>query len=171
MLLETAEGSITWDCRLPCAEARIELEAAGRLSGLGYAEQLTSSVKPWRLPFDELRWGRFLSPEHAVTWIEWGGEEPRRWVFHNGLEISDATIGPGSVVLPNEHAAIELQDGVVLREGRLLSTALRSIPAARVWLRKTLKNAHETKWLTRGTLTTSLGSSSGWAVHEVVRLR
>jgi hypothetical protein len=171
VLLETAEGSITWHCHLPCAEARIDLAGAGRLSGLGYAEQLTSSVKPWRLPFDQLRWGRFLSPKDAVTWIEWAGEEPRRWVFHNGVEVSDVTIGVGRVDLPGDHGIVELRDDVVLREGRLLSTALRAIPAARLWLHRAFKNAHETKWLAPGTFTTSTGSSSGWAVHEVVRLR
>jgi hypothetical protein len=65
-LLETAEGSITWHCHLPCALARVNLAGTGRFSGLGYAEQLTMSAKPWRLPFEELRWGRFLSGIAAV---------------------------------------------------------------------------------------------------------
>jgi hypothetical protein len=178
-LLETAEGSITWHCHSPRARARIELAGAGRLSGLGYAEQLTMSMKPWRLPFEELRWGRYLSAEDTVTWIELRGRESRQWVFHNGAEQRGATIrtgigtgiGTGRIALPGDHGIVELHDAVVLREGRLASRALRAIPAARVWLPGGIKNAYETKWVARGTLTAGARSSSGWAIHEVVRLR
>lgn len=170
-LLETAEGSITWCCHFPCARSHIDLAGAGQFSGLGYAEQLDLSVKPWRLPFEQLRWGRFLSAEDAVTWIEWGGQEPRQWVFHNGVELQGATIGTRCVELPSEHGIVELRDAIVLREGRLVSTALRAIPAAHVRLPSALKNAYETKWLARGTFTAGARSSSGWAVHEVVRFR
>lgn len=170
-LLETAAGSINWRCDLPCAEARVDLAGAGRISGLGYAEQLNLSVKPWQLPFERLLWGRFLSTEDAVTWIEWRGQEPRQWVFHNGLELRGARIRSGCVELPNDLGIVELHENVVLRDGPLASTALRVIPAAGVWLPAGIRNAYETKWLARGTFTTSSRSSSGWAIHEVVRLR
>ncbi len=171
VLLETTEGSVTWRCHLPRAHARIDLAGTGQLSGLGYVEQLTLSVKPWRLPLEELRWGRFLSTEDAVTWIEWRGREPRQWVFHNGAELRGASIGTERVELPGDGGIIELRDAVVLREGRLASTALRAIPGASLWLPAGIRNAHESKYLARGTLTTSTRSSSGWAVHEIVRLR
>ncbi len=171
LLLETAEGSVTWRCHFPSAQARIDLGGTGQLSGLGYAEQIIMSVKPWRLPFEELRWGRFLSAQDAVTWIEWRGQEPRQWVFHNGAELRGATIGTERVELPGDRGVVELRDAVVLREGRLATTALRAIPGARIWLPCGIRNAHESKWLARGTLTTSTRSSSGWAVHEIVRLR
>jgi hypothetical protein len=171
VLLETAEGSITWHCNTPCGRARIDLAGAGQVSGLGYAERLSVSVRPWRLPFEELRWGRFLSADDAVTWIEWRGRESRRWVFHNGRELEGATVGAERIELPVDSGTIELRDAVVLREGRLVSTALRAIPAAGLWLPGGIKNASETKWLARGTLTTGTRCSSGWAIHEIVRLR
>jgi hypothetical protein len=170
-LLDAEDGSIDWHCHLPCTQASIELDGTDRISGLGYAEQLTLTVKPWRLPFEELRWGRFLSGEDAVTWIEQRGSEPRQWVFHNGSELRAATISTERVELPNDRGFVALRDAVVLREGRLVSTALRAIPAASVWLPRGIRNAHETKWLARGTFTTRERSSSGWVIHEVVRLR
>lgn len=171
VLIETAEGSIEWRCHFPQAQARVDLAEPGRLSGLGYAEQLDLTMKPWRLPFEELRWGRLLTPEDAVIWIEWLGREPRQWVFHNGCELRGATIDETRVQLPNDHGVVELRDAVVLREGRLASTALGTIPTANLWLPDGIKNAYETKWLARGTFTTRTRSSSGWAIHEVVRLR
>ncbi len=171
VLLETDEGSITWSCHFPSAQVRIDLAGNEGFSGLGYAEQLSMSVKPWRLPFDELRWGRYLSAEDAVAWIEWRGRESRQWVFHNGMELQGATVGTGHLELPNDHGILELGDAVVLREGRLASRALRTLPAARVWLPSGIRNAYETKWVARGSLTNSTRSSSGWVIHEVVRLR
>jgi hypothetical protein len=170
-LLETPEGSITWHCHIPCAQVRVDLAGAGRFSGLGYAEQLTMSAKPWRLPFKELRWGRFLSTEDTVTWVEWRGQEARRWVFHNGQEFQGASIGAERIELPSDRGVLELRDTVVLREGRLTSTALRSVPGAQVWLPGGIKDAHETKWLARATFRTGTCSRSGWAIHEGVRLR
>lgn len=170
-LLETADDSISWCCRIPCARARVDLVGMGRLSGLGYAERLTLSVRSWRrLPFERLRWGRFLSAEDALTWIEWRGREHRQWVFHNGAELRGAIIDAERVELPGGRGNLELRDAVALREGRLGSTALRAIPGARFWLPGMIRDAHEAKWLARGTFTRGTRSSSGWVVHEVVRL-
>jgi hypothetical protein len=171
VLLETAEGSVTWRCHFPHARARIQLAGTGQLSGLGYAEQMTLSVKPWRLPFEELRWGRFLSAEDAVTWIEWRGGEARQWVFHNGSELRGATVSTERIELPGDRGVVELRDAVVLREGRLVTTTLGAIPGARIWLPAGIRNAIESKYLARGTLTTDARSTLGWAVHEIVRLR
>ncbi len=170
-LLDTTEGSIEWHCHLPSAGSRIDLAGVGQVSGTGYAERLAMSVKPWRLPFDNLRWGRFLSPDDSVTWIEWSGEESRRWVFHNGVELRGATIKTDRVELPGGHGVLELRDAAVIREGFVASTALGAIPAARTWLPGGIRKAHETKWLSRGTLTASGRCGSGWAIHEVVKLR
>jgi hypothetical protein len=170
-LFETADGLVAWYCLFPSARARVDLAGTGRIAGLGYAEQIELSIKPWQLPFEQLRWGRFLSAEDAVTWIEWRGREPRQWVFHNGAELRGVTIGSNVVELPGDHGVIELADAVVLREGQLAATALRAIPGARFWLPSGIKNAYESKYLAYGTLKTRTRTSSGWAVHEVVRLR
>ncbi|HJW74510.1 MAG TPA: hypothetical protein VJ787_02400, partial [Thermoleophilia bacterium] len=70
-----------------------------------------------------------------------------------------------------DRGVLELREAMPLREGPLASTALRAIPGARYWLLRGIEHAHETKWLSAGTLTTATHASSGWAIHEVVRLR
>jgi hypothetical protein len=111
------------------------------------------------------------SADDSLTWIVWRGGEERRWAFHNGSELEGAKISETGVELPGDCGALELKEAVVLREGPLVSTALRSIPGASLWLPGGMKNAHETKWLARGSLTTQTRSSEGWVIHEVVRLR
>jgi hypothetical protein len=169
-LLETADGSITWSCHIPSADARVDL--AGRiLSGQGYAEHLDMYVKPWRLPFDELRWGRFVSAEDALTWIEWRGEESASWCFHNGSELEGVIVDSDRIQLPGDREALELRDATVLRDGRLAETALRVVPGTSLWLHPRVRDAHETRWLARGELRMGSRSTSGWVMHEVVRLR
>ncbi len=170
-LVESPEGSIDWNCQAPKAECRIDLADGTRISGLGYAEHMRLTIRPWQLPFDELCWGRFLAADDALVWIELRGRHPRQWVFYNGHEEPwPSTIDPNRIVLPDDRGTLELTDSVVLREGRLLTGPLRAIPAASLLLRGGLRHANESKWLSRGTFTTPTRTSSGWAVHEVVRL-
>ncbi len=169
-LFASPQGSIAWNCHVPRARARVYLSDGAKLTGLGYVEHLLLSLKPSRLPMDELRWGRFLSPEDTVVWIEWLGQAPRHWLFHNGIEMHEATITGQRIELSPGSGVVELRDAVVLRDGRLGTTALPSILGAGL-LPRSLRNMRETKWLARGTLKTAGRASSGWAIHEVVRWR
>lgn len=171
VLLEREDGAITWSCHCPSAQAFVDLAGAGRISGLGYAEHLGLTIRPWRLPFDELVWGRFISADDALTWIDWRGGEERRWTFQDGSEVNCASMSETAVELQEDGARLELREESVLRAGPLASTALRSIPAVWFLLPRGLRSAHETKWLSRGAFKTATRSSMGWAIHEVVRLR
>jgi len=170
VLLNDAIGSITWECERPAAQARVELAGAPPITGDGYAERLTLSVHPRHLPFDELRWGRFVSAADVLTWIDWRGSANRRWVFHNGIEVSGAIVGDASIQAAGA-GVLELSACVPLREGRLAATALRKIPGAGRWLLRGVPAAHERKWLARGTFRSGTHTSEGWAIHEVVRIR
>ena len=167
-LLESQAGSVQWRCRLPCAAARVEVAGSPPFCGLGYVEELELTIKPWRLPIDELRWGRFLAPGAAVIWIEWRGAEPRCLVFDDGDAAPAARIGDGGLAFGG--AELELRDGAVLREGSLGAGALKGLGAARWLLPRKLSGAHERKWRSRGLLKRpGRAPSEGWAIHEVVR--
>ncbi|CAF1193898.1 unnamed protein product, partial [Adineta ricciae] len=83
-LYENANGYIVWECVMPSASAKIELDGK-TTQGLGYVERLTTTLKPWQMPINILRWGRFLSNNHSIVWIRWEGEEEKFLIFHNGL--------------------------------------------------------------------------------------
>ncbi len=173
-LLDTDEGIIEWNCMMPKAHVEIVTAEGKRISGLGYGEFLRMTIPPWRMPIDELRWGRFLSGDDAVVWIDWRGPMPQQILLNNGEIFNDAIISDEVISFGGRE--LHLDCGSVLRTGPLVSTALASIPGVRGLFPKRILEAHELKWRSHGMLslptstsTSPSETSSGWAIHEVVR--
>jgi len=169
ILFDDASGSIVWDCRIPAATAQVSVDHRV-LVGLGYAEELRVSVAPSGLPFDDLEWGRFVSERDSLTWIVWRGGMATQWVFRNGSEVSGAVVGDRHVRLP-DGGLLELADTVPLRDRALAATFPRGVPGARWWLLRGIRDARETKWLSRGTFSVGPHLRVGWVIHERVCLR
>jgi hypothetical protein len=165
-LLDNEAGRVHWHCLSPRADATVRI-ADRTVRGLGYAERLVMTVKPWRLPFNELRWGRFLSSDDYLIWIDWRGGLSRTWAFLNGTERQGAVVTDQSVSLDDE-VRLAMEEDRMIRSGSLSNTALRSLRAAASLVPR-WRRAHESKWIARGTLQKVSGSSTGWALHEVVR--
>jgi hypothetical protein len=136
-LYEHADGFVDWLCEMPRAKVRI-----GEMRGEGYAELLHMTVPPWKLPIDELRWGRFIGGGKWAVWIEWRGPEPRTWTFGDGAP------------------ALRLEDQRVLTDRRIGD----AVPLIKWLLPRRIRNARERKWCSRA----SLGDDRGWAIHEIV---
>jgi hypothetical protein len=136
-LYEHADGFVDWLCEMPRAKVRI-----GEMRGEGYAELLHMTVPPWKLPIDELRWGRFIGGEKWAVWIEWRGASPQSWTFGDGAP------------------ALRLEDQRVLTDRRIGD----AVPLIKWLLPRRIRNARERKWCSRA----SLGDDRGWAIHEIV---
>ena len=166
-LLDGPRGDIRWNCVCPCAGASIRI-GDHTVTGRGYAEHLVMTLPPWRLPFNELHWGRFHAAAETLVWIAWRGATSATWVFLNGEERRSAEVSDSAVNLPQDEVALRLDTGRVLRSGRLATTALRSLRAA-AHLVPRWRTAYEEKRVSQGTLTRESSSHPGWALHEVVR--
>jgi hypothetical protein len=180
-LLRSQAGAVHWFCHQPRADVTLRFggsragarEAA--LTGLGYVEELNLTIPPWRLPFDTLRWGRFVSAEHALVWLEWEraalagrGRSSRRLAALDGKLTSRPIAGEREVTVPNAH--LQLGDTRTLREGALTANALSAVPQLVRLLPRRFKRAHESKRLSAGTLLIpGKAPSTGWVIHEVVR--
>jgi hypothetical protein len=162
---QSAAGRVEWQCFQPCARA--EIDAGEGIHGLGYAECLTLSVPPWRMPIRELHWGRFLSETDAVVWIDWRGEHSTQLVFWNGLPVMSSEISDSELVLQQE-TTLSLRGKASLREGPL-GAALARIPGLGRLAPTRILCVEEHKWRSRGVLRRP-GSPEvfGWAIHEVV---
>ncbi len=147
------DGRVEWQCFQPRGRAEVAV-GSERLRGLGYVERLDMTVPPWRLPIDELHWGRLLTAGGSVVWIDWRGSHSKQLVLRNGVAA-----GPELV------ERLELDRGLVLRDGPLGKTALSIIPKVGRLFPGSILRVRETKWRSRGLL----DGVSGWAIHEVVR--
>jgi hypothetical protein len=167
-LLNDDDGSIVWNCLCDGAAASVTC-GGGHFTGTGYVEHLLLTIPPWRLPFDLLRWGRFICHSDRLVWIQWRGRRNLDLLYHNGREVCAETIDDQGV--SGRDGALEWSESRVLRDDELLGSLAKPLrPIAGLFPRSILKT-HETKWLSRGTLRTAGRTGDGQAIHERVDFR
>jgi hypothetical protein len=161
------EGDVNWHCVHPRASAEVTLGHGVVLRGIGYVERLVMTIEPWKLPLDELHWGRFLSDSDSLVWIDWQGTRSYRLVLKNGVPRNSTRVDEMGIALEgNEH--LFLRESAVLRTGALGKTGLRGIPGLSQSFPAAVLNIRECKWRSRGEFVGGKSESSGWAIHEVV---
>jgi len=163
-ILDVPEGLVEWHCLMPRAHALFRDRV-----GLGYCEHLTMTIAPWKLPIENLRWGRFISPSDWVVWIDWQGEFSRRIVYLNGESVPTPALEDSHIDFENG-ARLSMDRSLVLRDGPIGNTALSIIPGARRTFPSRILQVEECKWRSRAQLQLPTGEIvDGWAVHEKVR--
>lgn len=156
-------GSVEWHCLMPRARTRFRDR-----SGLGYVEHLTTTMPPWKLPIENLRWGRFTSASDWVVWIDWQGEFSRRIVYLNGELVPTAVLEDGHIKF-DEGGLLMMDRSLVIRDGSLGTTLFSVIPGIRKTFPARLLQVNECKWRSRARLERPSGSTvEGWAIHERV---
>jgi hypothetical protein len=166
-LYETSEGVVRWRCLQPRSRATVNLACGKVVKGLGYLERLDMTLAPWKLPIQELRWGRFLSDRESLVWIDWRGSHACRIVLQNGILVHATGVGENEITL-NGNSCLRLAEGDVLRKGALGETALAIIPGLKRLFPSKILSVQECKWRSRAELWSADSQSSGWAIHEVV---
>ncbi len=171
-LLDSSAGKITWQVLQDGGDACIGLSGGARYAGVGYVESLTLDILPWRLPFAELRWGRFISSNasESLIWIDWRRGMKRRWVLLNGKRVRCHSLSESAV--EGDGFEMQLAPGRVIRDERIATSVLGDfLPAVLPGVRS-MRDAREIKWISRAMLDRPGQSPvSGWALHEVVRWR
>lgn len=171
-LFSSPQCSIIWNGLQPLSDCFIQLKQNETITGKGYAECLELRLAEWRLPLSELKWGRFLSEDLALVWIDWEGEEERHLVFWNDTVLQRCTIADDHLLMPERNARLALTRHRVLKESSVVPPALANIPGLSCMLPRSLMQSHEAKWLSAGTLTQpDAPDRYGWAIHERVVFR
>ena len=162
---EDSTGYVHWNCIQPRSFARIRI-GDRELVGLGYAECLTLTLPPWQLPIRELRWGRFVSAQDSLVWIDWQGAYSASFAFHNESKldlhgVSESELTAGGVTL-------RMKASIPIRMGQLRETVLPGAPALGKIFPNSIFNIEERKWRSRGVLDADDRRAEGWVIHEVV---
>ncbi len=166
-LLNDKDGSVVWNPRFPLADVQIDFGSQPWLTGLGYAECLELTIPPWKLPIEKLIWGRFVSQDMYIVWIEWRGPTPLTLVYMNGEKVEDASISDSG--LSWSQGSLQHAQSSVLRKGDLVNTVLKAIPGAEEIFPRKIVNLYECKWLSRSNVTLNKTVYCGWTIHEIVR--
>jgi hypothetical protein len=169
-ILECDAGAIQWRCVAPLADATVSFDGGETLSGLGYCEHISISIPPWQMPIDELRWGRFLTQNSYVVWIDLKGSAPVTMVFRNGVRDDNSIVADDQIQLDGDTRTLKFDESRTLRTGSIVATALSSVPLLGSLLSSNGLMIDETKWCSRGVVSgNNLPEQTGWAIHEVVR--
>jgi hypothetical protein len=158
------DGIVHWRCELPAADALIRIGDTV-VRGRGYAEVLSIARAPWRLPIEELRWGRFTGERSSVVWIDWRGSHPLTYVACDGRRAETVTVDDDHILFDGR--GVTMEDRKVLRDAPLGET-LEDVPLLARVLPRRLTVMQECKWRSRGTLS-GADADHGWCIHEVVR--
>lgn len=165
-LLNQKHRQLLWNCYLP--KAMVEVKMTDKIfSGLGYAEVLKMNFFPWKLPISELKWGRFLSENHCVIWIEWIGKQPLKKVFWNGKLIQDVQISDRSIVFNQLKTQLIFDEPAVIKNEKLSSIA-EKYPFLRLFFGRKFLNSEEIKLKSKSTLVIDNQREIGFSLYETV---
>ena len=166
ILFRSGDGQVRWTCLQPRSRAELFLDGR-QLNGLGYAERLEITLPPWKLPMRHLRWGRFVSADEAVTWIDWQGGHNVRLLVRNGVELPLTHVDELGLQAPG--LGLDFSNPLELRSGRLQNTVARQAPLLRRLFPQQICQIRESKWLSRGRLQSEGSAAQGWVIHEAVQ--
>jgi hypothetical protein len=165
-LHDSDRGTIAWQCMAPSARTVICVDGHAPVAGGGYVERLVMTVPPWRLPFEELRWGRWIGHDgtRSCAWIDWRGEEPRTWMLVNGVPRAGARVFDALVRV--DDASLALPRPRTLH-ARSLDDVARLLGPFAALVPDSLRVLRETKWCSPGDWCDAGGTpGGGWAIHE-----
>lgn len=167
-LLKNDAGEIRWACEMPCARASV---TAGHrtFEGLGYAERLSLSIPPWKLPFRTLHWGRHTSAGHSLVWIDWAGEDTRRYVWADGVEQPDACLDARAVCRLDQETTLRLDDVRDICHQPALARIAGRVPGLTRRVAGPVAAMREHKQIARGTIERRGDAArAGWTLFETV---
>lgn len=173
-LVDMPEGFLDWNCFQPASEVVLNINGKVR-TGKGYAEQLILTVPPWLIPMHTLRWGRFLSKENNLVWIELKEDTSKQWLWWNGEKQTHADITDDYIHIPYKNFHLALDRNVILESEKKISAVvgklIQYLPGFKNNIPIKFLMADEHKWLSNGTLLDTNTIDHGTVIHELVNFQ
>jgi hypothetical protein len=160
-------NELVWNCHHPKALAEV-IYNGNIYKGFGYAETLFIPVRPWNLPIDELRWGRFLSDSYTLIWINWKGKYPINKIFFNSIEYNDVIFENDIILFNGRMYELKFSEIQLIRKGKL-SEIISKMKFLKLFFNHRILNSVEIKYKARTSLNkNSFVLSNGWSLFEIV---
>lgn len=169
-LIHNSTQYVNWSCHTPKAHFHITFQGK-EYQGIGYAETLEMNFLPWKLAVSELYWGRFLSENHSVIWIEWRGKQAFKQLIWNGKTFSDFEIKEEGISLPSENMFLRFQMSIALKN-EPIGNVITQVPLLKYFLPKRFLQTQHMKWKSEVKLLVNQHvRESGYALYEKVLWR
>lgn len=167
VLYQTDEGVVQWKCLQPSARVQLTTASGTTYRGLGYVEFLKMTIPPWRLGLQTLLWGRFVSEDHSVVWIEWQGKYNLILLICDGRKAMNPKIS--DFMVRCDEFELSLEHAETIREDSIDKTLVSKIPSILRVAPIEFLGGKEQKYVSRGRLAFLDGSNhTGWVIHERV---
>ena len=174
-IFDSKDGYLDWRCYQPASDVQLEINNL-IYKGTGYVEQLILTATPWKIPMDELRWGRWISDDDAIVWIELKELDKKQWLWVNGEKTENNYIEDDLLEIPGKNLKLKLNQKVLLESEKKISSVMEKInkllPGFRNIIPIHFLMADEKKWLSEGILEDNYGRViNGMAIHELVNFK
>lgn len=171
-LFQSEEGGLQWNCFQPSSIVMLNSKS-NPLKGMGYAEKLVLTVEPWKIPMQQLRWGRYVSVTDHLVWIELKDNTTKQWIWHNGERITTAIINDNEIILPSSKIHLKLIDKTIIESENKISKVAKQLAKFVPGFCKSMPlhflMAAGHKWRSKGVLSKgNIISGEGWVIHELV---
>src|ERR1035437_8108010 len=165
-LFDDERGAIEWHCLAPRASAKVRVGDVA-LRGHGYVERLRITRPPAELPFQRLSWGRHLSEQHALVWIDWHDDAANRWIFLDGVEQVHARLTPHRIDGLDGGRSLRRGDSFDVIERPALSSIARFAPQLAHRVAGPLATMREHKRVASSRLFQGIRVvDDGWSLYE-----
>ena len=171
LLYTEAKGrELIWNCHHPKTHTTITYKNK-TYTAFGYSETLTLPFKPWQLPIDELRWGRFLSINCTIIWINWKGIYPLNKIIFNGKIYEDAQHEENKISFNNGKDILLFENKTSIRKGKL-ANVLDKMPWLKLIFKSKILNTIEQKYKAKTSYCNEfIIEEKGWSLFEIVTLK
>ena len=172
-LFNSDNGTLDWHCLQPRSKSIVIIGKDNKFEGFGYAENLSLTIEPWKIPMTQLRWGRFTSETDYLVWIEIKSNPIKKWIWHNGSPISNCEISDEKITIKKTGIQLLFTNRRIIESEKKIFNIAKSllslIPRISNTITADFLNADETKWLSLGILKQNgIIKSQGWIIHEWV---
>ena len=167
VVVDEPSGRMEWQCL--SANGAVDVRTDGRaMTGTGYVEKLSMTIPPWKLPFTELRWGRFISDDRNdyVVWIDLRGRTQRNWIWVNSGDAVAGTVDGDGV--RTDGAELMFESSQPVRAENIARTLLGRFELLKWLLPERLRAIQEDKQASSCLLRTEGSESRGSSINEVV---
>jgi hypothetical protein len=168
VVLDCPDGSIEWQCLGADGDVHLLVDG-GPMEGRGYAERLSMTIPPWRRPFRELRWGRYIGEEGRdyAVWIDLRGGLQRNWIWMNSSTPIEGIVDDTGV--RTHRGELLFTESQPIRHENVARSLLGRFQFLSRLFPRDIRIIQEDKQLSSCVLTSGDSESKGFSVNEVVK--